>query len=47
MPGRMKYPITVTVRLSKETKDKLDTLTEKMELPYSELLRNIVEDYVK
>ena len=47
MNRTMHYPVTHTVRMSQETKEKLDKVAEVMKIAISELIRNILEDYLK
>ena len=47
MPRKIKYPVTVTSKISGAVKDKLDIVAEAMDLTHSEMIRKILEDYLK
>ena len=47
MNRTMHYPVTHTVRMTQETKEKLDKVAKAMNLAHSELIRTILEDYLK
>jgi len=44
---KMHYPVVITVRISHKTKENLDKVVKVMDLPYSEMIRIILEDYLK
>lgn len=44
---KMHYPVTQTVRMSQDTKERLDKVAEAMNIAHSELIRKILEDYLK
>ena len=47
MNRKMHYPVVMTVRISHKTKENLDKVVKAMDLPYSETIRMILEDYLK
>ena len=47
MSRKIKYPVTVTSKISGNVKDKLDIVAEAMDLTVSETIREILEDYLK
>lgn len=38
---------TLNIRIDKETLDNIKTIATEKEMPYSELVRNIINDYIK
>lgn len=42
---KIKYPVTITSKITGKTKDNLDKVSEVMELSLSELIRMILEEY--
>lgn len=44
---KIKYPVTITSKVSGEMKDNLDKVAEAKDLSISETIRIILEDYLK